>query len=123
MKKISITIFLSAFTAFVMFPSSRVFAQKSLPQWRDSLGEVLIQLDSGLFALKRGDLDLKGLHFDSTLKGLRKLQGSKTPLSRHYFSKNDKRYYIENVPPTLKGKRIDDSNVWLLNDDVVQAWH
>ena len=34
--------------------------------------------------------------------------------SLHYFFKDDKRYYIENVPPTIKGKRIDDSNVWLL---------
>ncbi len=43
--------------------------------------------------------------------------------SLHYYPKGDKRYYIENVPPKLKGKEIDHSNIWLLNDDVPGPWH
>jgi hypothetical protein len=35
---------------------------------------------------------------------------------KHYFKKDDKRYYIDNVPPTQKGKEIDHTHVWLLGD-------
>ena len=51
------------------------------------------------------------------------ISGNSSKSTRHYYEKDGERYYIENVPPTLKGKRIDDSNVWLLNDEVAQAWH
>lgn len=51
------------------------------------------------------------------------ISGNSSKSTRHYYKKDGARYYIENVTPTLKGKRIDDSNVWLLNDDVAQAWH
>ena len=43
--------------------------------------------------------------------------------TQHYYEKGDKRYYIENDPPSQKAKQIDHSNVWLLNGDVAQAWH
>jgi hypothetical protein len=46
-----------------------------------------------------------------------------SPSTRHYYEKGGERYYIENVPPTIKGKEIDHSNVWLLNDDIAQTWH
>ncbi len=43
--------------------------------------------------------------------------------SKYYYEKDGERYYIDNVPPTVKGKRIDHSKVWLLNDDIAQIWH
>jgi hypothetical protein len=51
------------------------------------------------------------------------ISGELTKPTRHYYEKDGERYYIESVPPTQKGKRIDDSNVWLLNNEVAQAWH
>ena len=49
------------------------------------------------------------------------ISGDPTRSTSHYYEKDGERYYIENVPPTLKGKRIDDSNVWLLNDELAQS--
>ncbi len=51
------------------------------------------------------------------------ISGELTKPTRHYYEKDGERYYIESVPPTQKGKRADDSNVWLLHNEVAQAWH
>ncbi len=104
MQKIVISFFLFTFTAIVMFSSTRSFAQQRLPKWSDSLGQALIQLDSGLWMLKRSDLDLKGLHFDSTLKDLRKFQRSKSRSSKDYYSKNGERYFIRDHTTVTKSQ-------------------
>jgi hypothetical protein len=47
------------------------------------------------------------------LKGLTLPYFSNTP-SKDYLSKDGERYYMEIVPPTMKGKEIDHSDVGLL---------
>lgn len=85
------------------------------------MGQILIPLDSGLMALKRGELDLNGLHFDSTLKELKKFQWRNPPSFRHYFPKDGERYYLDIIPPHRKGTQLDHSKIWLLKDEVAAS--
>jgi len=60
---------------------------------------------------------------DSTLKRLKRLHPSESNSSKHYLSKNGENYYMEIVPPDMKGKKVDHSNIWLLGNDVAQTCH
>lgn len=94
------------FTLCLAFTSS-IHAQTHI----DGLGHIQINIDS---LLKGQDFDIDRGFADSLSRSWKNFVPAPNPSSKHYYSREDKRYYIDIVPPAIKGKEIDHSGVWLL---------
>ncbi len=55
------------------------------------------------------------------LRGLRSFNLSRKDAMPRYKGNSEDRYYLNIVPPTQKGKRIDHSNIWLLKQELGDA--
>jgi len=129
MKKLSIAVFF--FTLCILISSAsfgqstRKFSVQGSDNGKSTItingetyyGNISINGDS-LF----GEGSILPDSIQGELKGLTLPDFSNAP-SKHYLSKDGERYYMDIVPPTKKGKKVDDSNIWLLGGDVAQAWH
>jgi hypothetical protein len=125
MKKLGIPIFF--FTLCILISSASFAQAKKTTPWQGTItlnGEILQNPGNIIINGDTISGDVAILP-DSSLKSWNGFISPKpmSGLSKHYLSKDGERYYIEIVPPALKGKRVDDSNIWLLGDEVAQAWH
>src|SRR5450755_4658294 len=112
MKKLSISLFI--FTLCVLI-SSASFAQTNwaLP-WNGMItingdtihSNITINEDSIIAGARKFSDSIQ-----NELKGLTLPYFSSEP-SKDYLSKDGERYFMEIVPPTMKGKEIDHSDVW-----------
>jgi hypothetical protein len=121
MKKLGIAFLF--FTLCVII-SSASFGQSSLKTpWDGTIsinGDV--HLNHGTVSINGDSIVVEGSAIpDSTFKKLKRLHRAEQNSSNHYLSKDGENYYMEIVPPALKGKKVDDSNIWLLGDEVAQS--
>ncbi len=118
------------FFAITLTVSSVFNSNVSVAQWYGS-GRIDSLIRNGDSQIVNGQIladsmvgNAKNLS-DSILDGLRalNLHAFTNRQSKQYFSKDGQRYFIDIVPPPFKGKEVDHSDVWLLNEEVAQAWH
>ena len=67
----------------------------------------------------RGIIPFDSLKID--LNGIQQLQPQHFEHMPRYSGNSADRYFLEVVPPTQKGKRVDGSNIWLLNEEIPDA--
>ncbi|MFI5201422.1 MAG: hypothetical protein ACHQNE_03455 [Candidatus Kapaibacterium sp.] len=107
MQKLGISLL---FFTLSLIVTSSGFAQSSNEySWRGTIKpDSLVHLGDSIM--------VNGIIPEGKLKQFRNFQFpnlSNGP-SKHYFTKNGERYYIDIIPPALKGTRVDSSDVWLL---------
>ena len=110
MQKRGISLFFFTLATASFFLTSPIFAQASKEfSWQGIIPDSLLHFGDSIIA--------HGVIPEGKLKDLRnfKLPDLSNGPSRHYFSKNGERYYIDILPPEQKGKRVDSSKVWLLS--------
>jgi hypothetical protein len=111
MLKLGISLLFFTLLAESPFVSSKTFAQAVIQgtvsidnHSEDSIGNNY----HGGFLQTHGHTTI----VDSVLRGLKGLIAPAP--SEHYFEKDGRHYYLEVVPPVIKGKEVDHSKVWLL---------
>lgn len=109
MQKLGISLLFFTLAMASFFLTSPIFAQASKDfSWQGIIPDSALHFGDSIVA--------HGIIPEGRLKDLRnfKLPDLSNGSSKHYFSKNGERYYLDIIPPALKGTRVDSSYVWLL---------
>jgi hypothetical protein len=109
MQKLGIPIFFFTIVVASFLLTSPIFAQAPKEfSWQRIIPDSLLHFGDSMVA--------HGVIPEGKLKDLRnfKLPDLSNGPSKHYFSKDGERYYLDIIPPVMKGKEVDHSGVWLL---------
>ncbi|HEY3876092.1 MAG TPA: hypothetical protein VGM92_11490 [Candidatus Kapabacteria bacterium] len=135
MQKTAILFFFFAFTAIMLLAMSAMAQSNGDNSSGVSIGADSISIDSNGNVTIHGDagplgeshlaVPKKDRHrLDSLLGNVRAnpfIQHFHPNGSDYYYPRDHDRYYMDIVPPSQKGKRIDHTKIWLLKEEVAAS--